>query len=288
MPVLILLPLALIFLALAGYYGAHVTLSGGNPLALKVRPEQFGLPYEKVQFETRDGLTLSGWFLPAAQPSGRTVLFCHGWGANKGEVLKDTFPLRERGLNLFYFDFRSCGESEGRVLSVGTLEALDFDAAVDFIQSYRPNDSLGVYGISMGSLVVFAGLTRHKDLKAAILENAYTAHWQALYQYLKAKYGVIFISIFPFILLWMRWKLGVDMEARNPTRLARLLRNTPILVISGERDPIATPEIGQSLFNLIEGPKELWIVPGAGHTLCSQTAGPAYTDKVAQFYDKNL
>jgi hypothetical protein len=56
--------------ALAAYlalveYAARFLLSGGDRRPLVTRPEKFGLEYEAVRFPTPDGLTLSGWFIPA-------------------------------------------------------------------------------------------------------------------------------------------------------------------------------------------------------------------------------
>ncbi|HNR51459.1 MAG TPA: alpha/beta hydrolase, partial [Deltaproteobacteria bacterium] len=42
-------------------------------------PTDAGLAYEDVVIETSDGVRITGWWVPAADPRG-TVLFCHGNG----------------------------------------------------------------------------------------------------------------------------------------------------------------------------------------------------------------
>ena len=102
-------------------------------------PEQFSLAFETVDFFTVDGLRLKGWFIPAAGGcSGKTVIMCHGWGVNRGDVLRDMGFLASAGYNLFLFDFRSSGESDGALSSVGYLETRDFDAAYSFLRTHRP------------------------------------------------------------------------------------------------------------------------------------------------------
>src|SRR6267142_555663 len=54
---------------------------------------QLGYPFEDVSFRTSDGLRISGWWIPAIEPSRRsrragdfgqkTVVVCHGLGASK-------------------------------------------------------------------------------------------------------------------------------------------------------------------------------------------------------------
>ena len=102
--------------------------------ALAFHPDQYRLAHEIVEFCTADGVRLKGWFIPAVGvESGCTIIFCHGWGANRGEMLRASWFLAEKGFNLLYFDFRASGESKGSVSSVGYLETRDFDAAYEFL-----------------------------------------------------------------------------------------------------------------------------------------------------------
>src|SRR5205823_10991783 len=47
-----------------------------------------GRVYEDVEFACADGTLLSGWWVPARSPSSRTIIFCHGLGANRTQTLK--------------------------------------------------------------------------------------------------------------------------------------------------------------------------------------------------------
>lgn len=289
MPIILTAVLLILAIVLVSYYGAYVTLTGGKHIPLTVRPEQFGFPYEPVEFQTKDGLTLRGWFIPARPENDRTILFCHGWGANKGEVLKNTYALRNHGFNLLYFDFRACGESEGDSLSIGLLEAMDLDAAAAFVKARRPADRLAIYGISMGGMVAFGGLARHPELKAAVIECPFASHDETLSRYARATFGLPYYPFMPLLLYFVRRQLGIDPEPIvSPERLAGRITGAPLLAICGEEDPIATPEISRSLLEKLPGPKELWIVPGAGHAQCAKLAGRAYENKLAAFYARHL
>src|SRR5437899_1652519 len=98
-----LLLFAFAALTAMSYYTAHRIVTGDGRVPLTQRPETFGLAYEAVSCRTADGITLKGWFVPAKAPSSLTLLLCHGWGTNKGEVLKFTHGLAERGFNQLFF-----------------------------------------------------------------------------------------------------------------------------------------------------------------------------------------
>ena len=54
-------------------------------------PARYGLRYEKVSFPTSDGLTLRGWFIPAAADGSTgkkaTILVGHGYPFDKANIL---------------------------------------------------------------------------------------------------------------------------------------------------------------------------------------------------------
>ncbi|MCR4295948.1 MAG: alpha/beta hydrolase, partial [Elusimicrobia bacterium] len=75
------------------WWGAGIILHPPAMSPMWIFPEQFGLRYEKVAFKTRDGLELKGWFIPSTSGDKRTIVMCHGWGDNKGELLKQTYFL---------------------------------------------------------------------------------------------------------------------------------------------------------------------------------------------------
>lgn len=271
-------------LAAFSFYAAHRIVTGNGAVPLTVRPEDFGLAYEAVTCRTVDDIRLKGWFVPASAPSSRTLLLCHGWSTNKGEILKFTYPLASRGFNLLYFDSRSCGESEGTMLSIGYLEHRDFDAAVAFLKAHRPSDVYAVFGLSMGAMISFCGLTRHEGFKAAALESLIPSHDLAVRRYIRYAYGIPYFPLIPMILFWMRLKLGGDPEAACPKQFAAKFQ-TPLLAISGGQDLLNPPEIAETLLGRLSGPKEHWVIPGAGHTLCAEVAGrQAYAERLERFF----
>lgn len=275
----------------ACWWGSGVILHPPAMSPMWIYPEQFGLRYEKAVLKTRDGLVLRGWFLPSQTGDKRTILMCHGWGDNKGELLKQTYFLNEQGgFNLFYFDFRSHGESEGDITTIGPLEVMDFDAAVAWLRSHKPelSEHLGVFGLSMGAAVTVVSMPNHPDLRCAVVESPYSS-----YRGVVRRWGWNHLRVPPFplinmALLFLRWRLNdPKVDAFNPVESAgRIAR--PILMIAGEFDELMPEGDVRRVFDAAQEPKQMWVVNGAWHAKCREAAGLEYDTKLIGFYNRNL
>lgn len=59
-----------------------------------INPSNFGLKYEEVNFRTRDGLILKGWFIPK-EGKKTTIIVCHGYPFDKGNILSSSLFLHK-------------------------------------------------------------------------------------------------------------------------------------------------------------------------------------------------
>ncbi|MBI5631087.1 MAG: alpha/beta fold hydrolase [Elusimicrobia bacterium] len=276
------------------YYGSGIILHPPKMNRLGAFPEQYGLPYEKVSFKTRDGLTLRGWFIPS--PRGpdeeRTLVLCHGWGDNKGDLLKITnFLNHAAGFNLLYFDNRSHGESDGEITTIGYLETIDFDAAVDFLREKKPHTlkRLGVFGMSMGAAVATLCMPKHPEVKAAVLESPFTNYREVVRQW---AWNHFHLPYFPFIVLtlfFLRLRVGHGkVDSYHPIRAAAMISPRPLLVIGGSLDELMPEREVRAFYAAAKEPKQLWIIPGARHSKCHDLAGIEYEARVAGFFNRYL
>ncbi len=274
------------------WWGSGIVMHPPAMSPMWVFPEQFGLRYEKVSFKTRDGLELRGWFLPSPTGDPRTLVMCHGWGDNKGELLKMTGFLNERpGLNLLYFDFRSHGESEGEFTTIGGLETQDFDAAVEWLRREKPGLAAraGVFGLSMGAAVAVASLPNHPDLRCAVVESPFSDYAGVVERW---SWNNLRIPRFPLIdiaMVLLRLRVGNPRVDRfNPVEAAPRIAPRPVLMIAGEKDDLMPVWDVRRVYEAAREPKQLWIVPDARHAKCRETAGLEYDTRVAAFFDKHL
>jgi uncharacterized protein len=136
-----------------------------------------------VWFESADGTRLFGWLIPAYGRANdmakhATVLHVHG---NAGNIISHqwfTEHLPRAGFNVFLFDFRGYGQSEGRAtrrepLIADTEAALDAMLARDDIDPRR----IGMYGQSLGGSIGLNVMVKRSEIRAAVLESPF-ASWR--------------------------------------------------------------------------------------------------------------
>ena len=134
-----------------------------------------GRSLEWVSFRTADGLTLSGiWMKTAsgsasANPASGTrpvVLFSHGNAGNLLSCLSRLQAFSILPVDLFAYDYRGFGRSEGSPSVPGVL--LDADAAMNWLEREKgiPRQRIILYGQSLGTGVAVA-LGKRLDWKIA-------------------------------------------------------------------------------------------------------------------------
>lgn len=255
-----------------------------------IHPDQFKVPFENVIFKNQDGITIKGWFIPAKESSQKTIVFMHGWGMNKGDILDRTIFLREKGFNLFYFDFRGSGESGDGMTSVGYLETRDADAAIKTIKLTRPEQTkeLAVYGLSMGASVAAYEAAHNNDVKAVVLEGCYYSYQKVVARWARVHKRTPYFPLVSLALFFARKKLGMDPEDFSPKFNIQKLNAKPVFIITGADDSLAPRHDARKLFTKASQPKQIWIVPGATHTEVAQTAGRQYQNRLEEFFTKYL
>ncbi len=275
------------------YWGAGVILHPPAMSKLTNFPEQFGLPYERVQFRTRDGLTLKGWWIPSpSSDEKRTIIMCHGWGDNKGELLRETNFLHHSGnFNLLYYDSRSHGDSEGEITTIGYFETIDFEAALRFLKEKKPayTERLGVFGFSMGAAVAAMSMPDHPEIRAGVLESPFTEYRRVVRQYGWINLHVPYFPLVMLTLMFLRWRVGTSkVDEYSPARFIGKIAPRPLLIIGGSEDTLMPEWDVRELFGLAKEPKQLWIIPGARHGKCRGVAGLEYETRVAGFFTRHL
>ncbi len=143
-------------------YGATVAMPLPRlPLNPDISPASLGLEYQNISFRSReDNVLLKGWFLPA--PGDTAIIIVHGGYQNRVDDNVDTLPLAhdlvQKGYNMFLFDLRGRGESEGQGLALSNIEK-DVGGAVDYLESRGyPAKRIAILGFCSGaaSSAIFA------------------------------------------------------------------------------------------------------------------------------------
>ena len=222
-------------------------------------PGEYGIDYERVEFEAADGTPLFAWFLPARGPARATVLFLHGNAENISTHFGAVAWMPAAGFNVLTFDYRGYGASQGRPTLAGVQ--LDIDAALQTLLA-RPDvdpQRIVIFGQSLGGALAIYYVAHSKERKyvrAVVADSAFSDYRLITEEKLAAT-----PITWPF--QWLP-RFTVD-DDYSPQAAVKALSPIPFLLIAGDEDQIVPPEHSKRLYAIAAEPKEIWIVPGAGH-----------------------
>ena len=226
-------------------------------------PSKIGLAYEDVVFTTGDGVQLHGWFVPGSRDL--TFLWFHGNAGNISHRLGNLKEMHdELAVNIFIFDYRGYGQSQGTPSERGTY--FDAKAALDSLRARGdvPMDQIVYYGRSLGGAIAVELATQEPPY-GLVLESSFPS---VPYMAQKAN---------PFLPLWRLLRTKYDSAAKMPYLQA------PLLQIHGDIDDTVPLEAGRSLFEAANTPKEFYVIPGADHNDTYLVGGPPYWEKLREF-----
>ena len=226
-------------------------------------PDQLGLAYEGVFFNTEDCVGLNGWFVPGT--TDFTWILFHGNGGNIGYRATEVALLHHNlGINLLIFDYRGYGKSQGTPSEQGTY--LDARAALRYLQQRSDVDPKRIiyFGHSLGTAVAVELATAAPPL-ALILVSPFAS--------------VRDMARIVFPLLPSGWL--VRNKYNTLARIGTVQR--PLLIIHGEQDELVPISQGEKLFLAANPPKRFQALPETGHNDIFEAGGQTYWGALARF-----
>jgi len=264
--------------AAAVLYALGWVLSRAEPSA--IGPAPVSLNAESVTFPSPSGSEIHGWLSRAPAAPG-AVLLLPGIHATRRSMVSRAEFLRQAGYSTLLIDFQASGESPGRRVTFGWQERLDVLAAVQYLKTTLPGQPIGVIGTSLGGAAALLAAPP-LDVRAAVLEAVYPSIDRAVGNRVEKALGKRARWLAPGLLFQLRPQIGVTAADLRPVdHIARL--RCPILMIAGTADRNTTEEDTQLLFAAAREPKELWLVPDAGHVDFLRFAGDEYRRRVLAF-----
>jgi pimeloyl-ACP methyl ester carboxylesterase len=127
-----------------------------------------------LSFPVAGGLTRDGLFFPGLR-GAPTVIVCHGYGAQRGDVLTLVTALQEHQFNVFLFDFTGHGTVPG-VTTLGYRETGELRAAMQNLSKRDDVDPqhFGLWGTDMGGYAVLEVASSDPRVVAFAVEDAYS------------------------------------------------------------------------------------------------------------------
>ncbi|WP_165072255.1 alpha/beta hydrolase [Paludisphaera rhizosphaerae] len=272
-------------------------------MPLKLTPEDVG---EAASFKTGDGLTLQGSYFKARTDSRVGVLvYCHEFLSDRWSYAPYLDHLRDRGFDVFSFDFRGHGESASEpgydpLQYASDREVDDLQSALAYLRT-RPDRDLsgyGLFGVSRGGGTALLVAADEPDVWGVVTDGAfatrgtmtaYIVRWAEIF--VRVKWFLKLVPRFIFAILGDVARAGTEQQrgCNYPSieRAVSRLTPRPWLQIHGQRDVYIGVDIAREFFSWAGEPKEQWLVADAKHNRCRETAPEEYSLRLAEFVDLN-
>ena len=255
-------------------------------------PGDFSLEEKAVTFESGDGTRLRGWLIPAVGTSYGTVIYFYGNFANRTYYLEHIHWLPRMGFNVFTFDYRGYGASEGSVDRSGMYQ--DSVAAIKYVQSIPDIDSrnLFIYAQSLGGVFAIAALAKNdfSGIRAVAVESTFSSFRAEARYMMKRKTPDIIVRI-PCLSWPIRpvTYLGLS-NAFSPVDLVDRISPVPLLIIHCTSDKAVPYRHAEQLYERANDPKHFWPVDGCEHVtlFTNWKHSDAYRQKLAAFFKSHL
>jgi uncharacterized protein len=264
---------------------ALILLTGCNPQrffyypnnVLYQDPDRLGIRNQVVHYPSLNGKTLYAVYFPAEGTPKGTVVHFHG---NFGNV-SNHFPLAlflvKRGFDVISFDYEGYGASEGSPSPDRMIE--DGIASVRYAQEHlrNPKGSVFIFGQSLGAAVSIVVMAKEPEVKAAVLESPFASYRSQGSDVVRRH--------------WLTWPLYLLVPFLNhkddPIRFIGRIAPRPLFLIHGDADRIVSVKMSQRLYAAAKEPKQLWIVPGAGHLRAHHEQRETYEKRISDFFESS-
>lgn len=241
------------------------------------------LNFREVTFQSRDGLTLFGRFVPARNHA--TILLIHPLGSSNTNMLIYAEFLVNAGYGVFMIDLRAHGSSDGDTSTYGLHEADDVAGAVDYLLHRLDvnGQKIGALGISLGAQAALRGALKMDCIRALVLEGLgpvtlsdHGGRPKSLQRWLNYPFNWINYRAYEFMI-----------GGRDTSVVASIGKLAPrpiLLIASGEKDIY----FNRLFYKAANEPKELWELPDGEHGAAILKDSHGYIRHVVDFFNKTL
>ena len=217
-------------------------------------PADDGLKYEEVRFPSADGTMLSGWFVPSTTPTAGTVVHFHGNAQNMTSHYSFVSWVPQNGFNLFMFDYRGYGASEGKPGREGVYQ--DSLAAIKYAQARDDVDAskIIVFGQSLGgaNAIAVVGGAKLKGIVGVAVDSAFSSYKEVGKDHVAGSLKPLAGSLLT--------------DGHSPLDVVGRISPTPLVIMHGTDDRVVPYYHAERLYAAARAPRELWTFHGGGHT----------------------
>jgi dipeptidyl aminopeptidase/acylaminoacyl peptidase len=233
-------------------------------------PVELGFPdAEELSFIAPDGVRLIGWFVPST--TDKVIVLVHGiysnaWDCQAPDIVQ---AYQDTGLNVFLFDSRGQGRSDG-TLGLAWVERLDVRAAVDLMlaRGFKAG-AIGIHGSSYGAATTILAAATISEIGAILADSSFADVRDVMLGEV-ARRTILSDGwaqlLSPGLGFMVQRRLRADLDEISPEKAIAEISPRPILLVHGEHDSII-PVRSVHRLGAAAGPNTtVWILPERNHT----------------------
>ncbi|MCF8296172.1 MAG: alpha/beta fold hydrolase [Saprospiraceae bacterium] len=261
---------------------AIVSIAGAlNPVKeYSVKPDEYGMKYSEVTFETSDGLNLFGWYFNAPKSSGKAIILSHDGDGNMADLIELAGQFVSAGYNVLTYDYRGYGQSDDFEINTSFYIYAQFEkdlsAAIDFVRMKRSGiTTVNLYGQGIGAGLSLSVAADNKRVAKVIADSPYTTLLEIQKKYMDVKSEDVKIP------------LAYDKNILEPlyaleNKYAKLKK---YLFIVGDEDPIYTVKDIKALSKIVKSTSTVYVVKGATAKTTFAKDKAKYFEYITNFAD---
>jgi pimeloyl-ACP methyl ester carboxylesterase len=254
-----------------------------------LHPRDLGIPYEELTLKTAEGINLSCWLIKALHNAKGTIIYLHGVSECKIVGLPLAKELHDNGYNVFLYDSRRHGDSDGKYCTYGFYEKHDTTTIIDYLIA-RPDitlRSIGLLGTSMGAAVAFQVAAIDPRVRAVVAESGFATLRSILDDYQRRMIKLPWHYLRNIVIKRSEYIAHFKANSVSPLDAVRDI-HVPLFILHGTADNLIAYKYSQLLFDNANPPKELWLIQGAKHDDMTAVGGREYTRRLLEFFNRSL
>jgi pimeloyl-ACP methyl ester carboxylesterase len=255
-------------------------------------PATYKAEFRDVEFQTSDGIKISGWLMPS-RGKRATIIYSHGLFRSRRELLERAVDLWQLGYGALLYDARNHGDSGQARVSFGYNERLDAEAAVRFLrEELHTEDRIALFGISMGAATALLAAAETPEVAAVISDSSFLSFKDTTDHHVRLFLRLPAFPLANEVRYLMEWRAHFDGSRLDALDAVKQIGERPALFIAAAHDRRMPTDIAQKLYEASTSSKrDLLIVDGPGseiHGHAYQADRKLYINKIAQFLSTAL
>ena len=223
-----------------------------------VSPDDYEINYQDIFFKSVDDLTSHGWWFPADSDSKAVIVFMEGNSGNISSHASAAYWLTQHQYDVFIFDYRGYGKSEGVAYLQGALSDIE-QAIVYAAEKKSKHKKLFVIGQSLGASMGIPAASAMKEyIDGAIFVSPFSDYREMSREFLSKSW-----------VTWLfQWPLSFTINNDyRPLDYVSKVAPAPTLFLYSDHDEVVNSSQTKALYEKANQPKAIEKLIGKHNTI---------------------